>query len=145
MGSCFEGPSTNRGLNLTESSPNGLKWTQEWPKAVSPKHAKNGETERGLCPKTLREGGKARPSPLPKRSPHETAREEEEEARTADGSSTPGGRKGRSDLHKLLVTLQHHQKLGEAPTYKTHQGNGERAKKREEQGRRTEGKATHRQ
>ena len=100
MGSCFEGSSTKRGLDLAESSLNGPKWTRERLKAMSPKNAENGETGRGLRPKTRQEGGMAWPSPLPKRSPRETAGEEEEEARTAGGSSTPGGRKGRSDLHK---------------------------------------------
>ena len=46
---------------------------------------------------------------------------------------------------RLLVTLRHLQRLGDAPTYKTHQGNGERAKKREERGRRQRGKGAHQQ
>ena len=46
---------------------------------------------------------------------------------------------------RLLVTLRHNRKLGDAPTYKTHQGSGERTKKREERGQKTEGKETHRQ
>ena len=99
VGSCFEGLSTKRGLDLAESSPNGPKWTRERLKAVSPKSAENGETGRGLRPKTRQEGSKARPSPLPKRSPREMAGEGEEEARTADGSSTPGGRRRRCVLH----------------------------------------------
>ena len=140
MGSCFEGFSTKRGLDLAESSPNGPKGTWEWLKAVSPKNAENNETRRGLCPKTRREGGMARPSPLPKRSPRETAGEGEEEARTVGGSSTPGRRKGRTTSTRLLITLRHHRRLGDAPTYKTHQGSGERAKKREERGRRRRGK-----
>ena len=44
---------------------------------------------------------------------------------------------------RLLVTLRHHRRLGDAPTYKTHQGNSERVEKREEWGRR--GKGAHQQ
>ena len=99
VGSCFEGPSTKRGLDFAESSPNGPKWTREWPKAVSLKNAENRETGRGLPPKTLQKGGVARPSPLPKRRPRETAGEEEEEARSTGGSSTPDERRRRSALH----------------------------------------------
>ena len=99
MGSCLKNSSIRRGLDLTGLSPNGPKQTQEWLKAVSPKNAKNGKTGRGLRPRTLREGGMARPSPLPKRSPCEMVEEEEEEARSTGGSSTPNGRRRRSDLH----------------------------------------------
>ena len=100
VGSCFEGPSTKRGLDLAESSPNGPKRTRERLKAVSPKNSENGGTGGALCPKTLRKGSMARPSPLPKRSPRETAGEGEQEARSTGSSLTLDGRKGRSDLHK---------------------------------------------
>ena len=99
MGSCFEGSSTKQGLDLTESSLNGPKRTQEWHEAVGPKNAENGETGRGLHPKTLRKGGVARPSALPKRKSHEMADEEKEEARSIGGSSTPDKRRRRSNLH----------------------------------------------
>ena len=56
MGSCFEGPSTKRGLDLAESSPNGPKWTREQLKAVSPKNAENGETGTGSPPQNPMEG-----------------------------------------------------------------------------------------
>ena len=99
VGSWFEGSSTKRGLDLAESSPNGPKRTWERLKAVSPKNSKNGGTGGALHPKTLRKGSMARPSPLSKQSPRETAGEGEEEARTAGGSSTPDGRRRRCDLH----------------------------------------------
>ena len=74
----------------------------------------------GLRPKILRKGGVARPSPLPKRGPRETAGEEEEEARSIGGSSTPKEEEDAATYTRLLVMLRHHRKLGDAPTYKTH-------------------------
>ena len=46
---------------------------------------------------------------------------------------------------RFLVTLRHLRRLGDAPTYKTHQESGERTKKREERGRRRRGNGAHRQ
>ena len=55
----------------------------------------------------------------------------------------PAEEEGAASSTRLLVTLRHHRKLGDAPTYKTHQGNGETTKKREERGRRMERERTH--
>ena len=131
MGSCFESSSTKWDLDFAESSPNNPKWTLEWLKAMSPKNSKNGGTGGALRPKTLWKGSMARPSPVPKRSPRETAGEGEEEGAAA---ST-----------QLLVMLRHNRKLGDAPTYKTHQGNGERTKRQGERGQRTRGEGTQQQ
>ena len=99
MGSCFEGSSTRWGLDLAESSPNSPNWTQEWHEAVGPKNAEKARNGRGSPPQNPTEGRCGSALTFAQAKTLRTAEEEEEEAWSTDGPSTPAGRRRRCDLH----------------------------------------------
>ena len=145
VGSCFESSSTKWDLDFAESSPNGPKWTREWLKAVSPKNSKTVEREGLSAPKPNRR--EARLDPHLCLSIVLAKRPEKRKKRLGLPTAPrhPVEEKDVATSTRFLVTLRHLRRLGDAPTYKTHQGNGERAKKRKERGRRRRGKGAHRQ
>ena len=145
MGSCFEGPFTRRGLDLAESGPNGPKWTRERLEAVSPKNLENGKRGGVSAPKPDRREARLGPHLCP--SVVLAKRPEKRKKRLGPPVAPrhPAEEKGAASSTRLLVTRRRHRKLGDAPTYKTHQESGERTKKREERGRRRRGKGAHRQ
>ena len=136
-------------LSRSSISPNRAQIVQNGPgngtRPWVPKAREKCETGGGLRPKTLRKGGVARPSPLPKRKSHERSEKRRKKPDPLAAPRHPAEEEGTTTSTRLLVMLRHHRKLGDAPTYKTHQGNGERVKRREKWGRRTEGEGTHRQ
>ena len=130
--------SPNRAQTVQNGSGNG-------PRPWVPKMQKMGKREGVSTPKPYGREVWLGPHLCPSEDLTKRPEKRKEKLGPPAAPRHPAEEKGAASSTRLLVTLRHHRKLGDAPTYKIHQGNGEKAKRRGERGRRTGGEGAHRQ